>query len=130
MTDCNHSSIVVFSLKIAVKQAGDHSGMSPNQAGVVIKTPASAYSVGMHHENASLHPRVPEFIDPFNTRSERAVIATETFGLAVVQEMHRNVSNPRSRNLPFLGLSSTIAPAAPRVLVRALSMRPSVDARP
>src|SRR6516162_3957618 len=101
MTDCNHSSIVVFSLKIAVKQAGDHSGMSPNQAGVVIKTPASAYSVGMHHENASLHPRVPEFIDPFNTRSERAVIATETFGLGVVQEMHRNVANPGSRNLPF-----------------------------
>src|SRR6516225_2661288 len=30
----------------------------------------------------------------------------------------------------FLGLSSTMAPAAPRVLVRALSMRLSVDATP
>src|SRR6516165_6285147 len=30
----------------------------------------------------------------------------------------------------FLGLSSTIAPAAPRVLIRALSMMPSVDASP
>jgi hypothetical protein len=65
MTDCNHSSIVVFSLKIAVKQAGDHPRMPPKQAGVVIKTPASAYSVGMHHENASLHPRVPERFSPF-----------------------------------------------------------------
>src|SRR6516164_8853943 len=101
MTDYNHSSIVAFSLKIAVKQAGDHPGMSPNQAGVVSKTPTSSYSVGMHHQNASLLPRVLEFIDPFHARSERPVIATEAFGPAVMQEVHRNVANPGSRNLPF-----------------------------
>src|ERR1700751_2074958 len=101
MTDHNHSSIVAFSLKIAVKQAGDHPGMSSNQAGVVGKTPTSLYSVGMHYENASLLPQVPEFIDPFHASSERAVIATEAFGLAVMRETHRNVTNPGSRNLPF-----------------------------
>jgi len=101
MTDHNHCCIVASSLKIAVEQAGNHSGVSLDHTGVVIKTPMASYSVGMHHENASLHPRVPEFIDPFHTCSERAVIATEAFGLAIVQEVHRNITNPGSRNFPF-----------------------------
>src|SRR6516165_8012954 len=101
MTDDNHRSIVASPLKITVEQAGDHSGMSPKHAWVVIKTPTSSYSVRMHDQNAPLRPRIPEFIDSFHARSERAVIAAEAFGLAVVQEMHRNIANPDSRNLPF-----------------------------
>ena len=84
MTDYDHGSIVALPLKIAVKQAGDYPGMSPNNAGVVIKTPTSFYSVRMHYEDASIHPRMPKFSDSFYARAERAVVATKAFRPAVL----------------------------------------------
>ena len=50
MTGDQHSSIVAFSTKITIEQAGNQTRVSPGQARVVLVIPVSFYAVRMHHQ--------------------------------------------------------------------------------
>jgi hypothetical protein len=101
MTGDHHGNIVAFSSKIAVEQAGDETGMSPAKPGIIVKGPVSLYTVGMHHENASMHPWLSKFPNPWHTCSECAIVAAEALRLAIVQQSHRNIANSGCCNVPF-----------------------------
>jgi hypothetical protein len=77
MTGDNHGNIVTFSSKVAVEQAGDETGMSPSETGIIVESPVSLYTVGMHHQEASMHPWVHKFVNPWHTGSKCAIIAAE-----------------------------------------------------
>ena len=101
MTYDHYGSIVVFSPKIAVEQAGHKAGMSPSKARIVVMNPASLYTVGMHHEDTSLRPWLRKFTNPWHTGSECPIITAEAFGLAIVQEADRNIAHSGCCNVPF-----------------------------
>ena len=69
MADDHHGSIVAFSSKIAVEQAGDDTGMSSSEPGIIFKIPVSLYTVGMHHQDTSIHQGVCEFSNPWHACS-------------------------------------------------------------
>src|SRR5580704_11352604 len=69
MADDHHSSIVAFSSKIAVEQAGDDTGMSSSEPGIIFMIPVSLYTVGMHHQDTSIHQGVCEFSNPWHACS-------------------------------------------------------------
>jgi hypothetical protein len=77
VTGDNHGNIVTFSSKVAVEQAGDETGMSPSETGIIVESPVSLYTVGMHHQEASMHPWVHKFVNPWHTGSKCAIIAAE-----------------------------------------------------
>ena len=81
--------------------------------------PLGLYTVGMHHQDTSRHPWVRDFTNSWDTCSQRAVVAPEAFRPAVVQRRIEMLPTPAAVICPLAGQSSTMAPAAPRVLVRA-----------
>src|SRR5271165_1556221 len=101
MTGDNHGNIVAFSSKIAVEQAGDQTGMSPGKPGIIVLIPVSLYTVGMHHQDVSMHPWLRKFPNPWHTGSKCPIVAAETFRLPIVQEAHRNIANSGCRHALF-----------------------------
>src|SRR5208282_5413919 len=101
MTGDNHGNIVAFSAKITVEQAGDQTGMSSGKPGIIVMIPVSLYTVGMHHQDVSMHPGLRKFTNPWHTGSECPIVAAETFRLAIVQEAHRNIADSGCCHAPF-----------------------------
>src|ERR1700722_11915391 len=101
MTSNNHGYVVAFSSKIAVKQSGDETGMSPNKPGIIVVVPVGLHTIGMHHQDASMHPGLDAYTNTGRARSERAIVAAEAFGCPIVEDAHRDVANSGDGDVLF-----------------------------
>ena len=59
------------------------------------------YTIGMHHQDASIHPWLRKLSNPWHAGPECPIVATEAFRLAIVHETHRNISNSDCCYPPF-----------------------------
>src|SRR5215469_3195343 len=101
MAGDNDGNVVSFPPKVTVKQTSDKSGMSPSKSGIIVQSPVTLYTVRMHHQDASLHPWLFKFTNPWHTGSECTIVTAEAFRLAIVQKSNRNITDACCREVPF-----------------------------